>query len=999
MQYSINNGSNFQASGTFTNLIQGNYSVLVSDVNGCTATANSSISNTPGPVIATIPVTNSLCYNSDNGTATVQITGGTGPFQYSINGSSNTQMINYFGNLSTGNYSISVIDANGCLADSSFTITEPAAITTSVALTNSTCSNSNGTLIVNGNGGTGALTFSANGGLTYQPTNIFSNMAAGIYSIMVQDSNGCMIADSALILDAPAPIVHSLTGIGASCNGLSNGILTLSTNGGTLPLQFSINNGVSFQTSNIFNNLAQGVYDVMVTDANGCSAAATGTILEPAQILLNTSSTATLCNGSGDGTASVSVLGGVTPYSYNWTGGTTGVTASNLVAGTYIVTVTDANGCSTALAATVLEPLPITIQQQLTNISCNGLSDGSLILTPGGGTAPYSYSWLQSGLSGHDNSNLSAGNYTVVVSDANGCSYSQTYLIFEPSALVSTTSAIPTLCFGSSDGNATVNVSGGTAPYSYLWSNNATTPVIGSLLSGTYTVTVTDANGCSNSLSETIVSPTLLAATIASTPVTCNGDADGTAQVSVTGGTTPYSYLWTNGGTNSLLPNIDGGNFSVTITDANNCSLAASVVVQEPLPLVVFVNGSETICIGQSTLISATAQGGNGGYQYLWNNGISGSSQFVNPILTAAFSVTVTDSLGCQATGAPVVVVVNPALSLITSPDDSICEGEQTLISAIASGGNGGPYTYSWSGISNTSSQVNVSPILTTTYIVTVSDGCGTPSALANVEVVVNPLPVVDFVALPFEGCAPLEVVFDNNTITSANGALYQWYFGDNTSSNDFEPVHIYYEPGNYTVTLKVISAEGCAAELIINDAVKVYPVPVAGIGTTPSVANILNPTISFFDTGSGATWWNWDFGDNSSLSSTQNTEHTFEETGIYNVTLYIMNDFGCRDTAYTEIVINQSSTVYIPNAFTPNGDGINEIFNVSGIGIDGIQMSIFNRWGNMVFSARTGQDGWNGNDMYSGTKCQTGVYVYQIKVKTFNGEYKNYTGRVTLLE
>jgi len=999
IQYSINSGTSYQLTGTFVNLATGNYNVLISDANGCTATAASVLNNIPGPLVSTIPVINSTCNNSDDGTLTIQLTGGTGPFQYSINGGSTSQMLSYFGNLVPGTYPIQVTDANGCVTDSSAQISEPAALTISYSLTGSTCSLNNASLTLNGTGGTGTLTYSNNGGLSYQPTAQFNNLIAGNYIITIQDANGCTISDSTIITDAPAPLVQSVLTIHPLCNGSNDGSIALLVSGGTSPLQYSVDNGASYQTSNTFSNLPPGVYTVTVIDANSCTAASSGTLTEPAEILLSTSSTSTLCSGSSDGIAQVYVLGGIDPYFYNWSSGATTDDASNLNAGTYTVTVTDNNGCTSVSQVVVDEPDPITVQSQIINISCFGLTDGEIELTPGGGTAPFSYAWSTTGLSGHDNNNLVAGTYSVVITDANGCTSAQVYSITEPDSISLSSSATSTLCFGSANGTASVSASGGTSPFTYIWSNSASIAIISSLTAGIYTVTVTDINGCSSTIFETVTSPDQLTASLTSTPATCNGSTDGTALLNVAGGTSPYTYLWSNGATTLSLNGVTGGTYSVTVTDANNCIASTSVSIQQPAAIIVNVSGVSTICIGQSTLISASAQGGNGGFQYLWNNGVTGSSQSVNPVATISYTVTVTDSLGCQASGVPVMVTVNPPLALTITPADTICEGESVNISAIATGGDGGPYSYSWSGSSVVGSQINAAPVTTTNYIVTVTDGCGTPDAIANVIILVNELPEVNFIPIPAEGCAPLEVYFDNNTITSTTGAFYQWYFGDNSNSTDFSPIHWYTEPGNYTVILKVTSAEGCISELTIQDAVKVYPVPDAAISATPMVTSILNPEVNFSDYGNGSSWWNWDFGDNSMFVNEANTQHYYNEPGIYNVVLYVTNDFGCRDTAYTQIIIEGASTVYIPNAFTPNGDGINDIFNVAGIGLNGMGMSIFNRWGNKVFASGNLNTGWDGYDLYTGAKCPIGVYLYTVKVKNFKGEFEDFTGRVTLLD
>jgi len=996
--YSIDNGITTQPAGTFSSLNQGNYTVLITDANGCSTNAGATITNIAGPTIATLNYTNNTCYNSDDASFTVALNGGTAPFQYSINGGA-AQGGNYFGNLAPGTYQVAVSDANGCPVDSAVTLTEPTEVTLASIVTNTTCSDANGTITLTGNGGTGVITFSNNGGLSFQAGGLFNNLLAGNYDIQVTDENGCTVTSTATIIDAPAPVVQSAIPANVSCNGMDNGNVLVTATGGTLPLQYSIDNGLNYQSASTFNNLAPGVYSILISDANGCTATSTASISEPSAILTSVANTAALCNGSSDGTATVTVLGGTAPYSYAWSSGATGQPlAGNLAAGLYTITVTDGNGCTAENTTTVTEPTPISVLSTLSNISCNGFTDGTLLLAASGGTAPFNFLWISTLMSGHDNNNMPAGTYAVTIIDANGCSLGQSYTITEPAAINVSTSALAVSCFGFNNGSATVNANGGTAPFTYLWSNNATTNTAVNLLAGTYSVTVTDANGCTTTTSETITTPSQLAAAAVSTPVTCNGSGDGTATVNVNGGTIPYTYNWSVGGATATLTNINGGNLVVSVTDANNCIISASVLVQEPAPIVVAMAGATTLCIGQSTVISAVAQGGNGGYVYNWSNGVNGSSQTVNPTTSSSYTVSVIDSLGCTGTGVAIPVTVNPPLALVMSQPDTICDGDQILISAIASGGDGGPYSYTWTGLTPVTSQINVNPAVTTTYVVSVIDGCGTPSAMAYVEIVVNPLPVVAFTPIPAEGCAPLEVYFDNATVTTTTGTTYEWYFGDNSNSTVFEPLHLYTEPGNYTVTLKAVSAEGCLSTLIVQDAVKVYPVPEAAIGANPPLASIFHPEISFTDQGYGATWWEWSFGDNSSGSNEQNPTHNYQAIGTYNIILYVMNDYGCRDTAYNEVVIEGASTVYIPNAFTPNGDGRNDEFLVAGIGLTDMEMSIFNRWGNRIFVSGNINQGWNGNNLYTGAECQEDVYVYQVNVKNFKGELFTYTGRVTLV-
>ncbi len=999
VQYSINNGTTYQNQSVFNNLAQGSYQILITDAEGCTTNTSQSVTNIAGPLVAALPITNSLCNGSDDGSATINLNGGTGPYQYVLNNGIVTQQNNFFSPLAPGNYTIEITDANGCDTDSSFAISEPTPVTLSFTVTNATCSASNASLQLSGIGGTGSLTYSNNNGLSFQSSSSFQNLQAGNYTLIAVDSNGCTASQNAIITDAPAPVLQTVSSTDVSCNSLDNGTLTANITGGTAPMLYSIDNGINLQTSPTFNNLAPGIYTVYITDVNGCSTNGTTLISEPAAMITSTSSIAALCFGTATGTASITVNGGIAPYSYNWPApGSNASTATNLSTGNYLIMVTDSNGCTITDSVFVDQPDAITMNSTLQNISCNGLSDGSIQIIPAGGTAPFNYNWSSPAISGTGNFGIAAGAYAVTITDANGCTGVQNFTITEPAALSLGTSSTPAGCFGTSTGTVTTSISGGTAPYSYLWSNNAITSDLSAIPAGTYTVTVSDANGCTEVLSQVVTEPDELITSSSVTNVTCNGSSNGTASVTVTGGTIPYTYLWNNGVSTSGISGVNGGNYQVTVTDVNNCQSVTTALITEPAAITVNVSGTSTICIGQSTLVSATAQGGNGGYTYLWSNGVTGSSQLVNPTLTAGFSVAVTDSMGCIGASVPVTITVNPPLAITISLNDTICEGETTSISAVATGGNGGPYAFSWNSLSDITAQVNVSPISTTSYVVTVNDGCGTPAVNAATTILVNPLPVVDFTPVPASGCAPLIVLFDNNTTSVTNGTSFTWYFGDGFNSNDIEPSHTYTEPGFYTVILKAVSSEGCINELVQNDVIEVFPVPDANLAVSPMVGSILYPYINFTDLSHGATIWNWDFGDGSAFGTEANMQHTYEQTGNYPITLYVMNDYGCSDTAYSEVIIEGASTVYIPNAFTPNGDGKNDTFSVYGIGLNDADLVIFNRWGNAVFRTSNLNEAWDGKDHFSGGDCPVDVYIYNVKVKNFKGETQEFTGRVTLL-
>ncbi|MFM7768288.1 MAG: PKD domain-containing protein, partial [Bacteroidota bacterium] len=545
------------------------------------------------------------------------------------------------------------------------------------------------------------------------------------------------------------------------------------------------------------------------------------------------------------------------------------------------------------------------------------------------------------------------------------CTSDSIFSISEPLPIAINSSISGSICSGN-NGTISLTASGGTAPYQFSNNNGSTyqsSNVFSNLNAGNYPISIADANGCTLSQSLSVIdSPGPLVLSVSSTNVTCNGYTDGIIAIATTSGTAPLSYQINNGTPQlgSQFIALPAGNYNILVADANGCTATTSSSITQPQPISISAAGQTTICIGQSATISAIGAGGNGGYVYTWSNGFSNSSQNVSPGTTTNFTVSVTDSLGCPGAIANVAINVNPPLQLVITPNDTICEGQTSTIVALASGGDGGPYNYQWTGMTSTSPTQTVSPVATTSYTVSVTDGCTTPFATAISQVMVNPLPAVDFSLTPYEGCAPLTVSFSNNSNAGVNPQYY-WDFGDNSNSTSVSPTHTYTEPGTYGVTLKAVSAAGCSRQISFPDTIHVWPVPIANILATPPVASILYPVIQFRDGGVGADSWLWDFGDGSSLGGGQSTQHSYELPNIYDVTLYVENQYGCKDTAYTRITIEEETTLYVPNAFSPNGDGVNDMFNIYGIGITSGTMNIFNRWGQMIYSTDKPQTGWNG--------------------------------------
>jgi len=400
---------------------------------------------------------------------------------------------------------------------------------------------------------------------------------------VIDTSFSAVLADfycgSVQIPGGSAPVAN-ITKSDVTCFGANDGSAWVSVSGGTMPYTYSWSNG---STQDSISNLPPDTYSLTVTDAANATVTGSITITQPASALsINTSHTDVTVCGANDGTATAFVSGGTPSYSYSWSGGAITATANNLAGGTYTVTVTDANGCTITGSVTVSQPSNISVSISKQDVLCYGDNSGSAVITATGGTPPYNYGW-SFGATTRTVTGLVAGIYTVTVSDASSCQVVEQVIIQEPALLVATGNVIDASCFGYNDGRATVSATGGAGGYSYLWSTGGTNATISNLAPGNYGVSVTDANGCTISDAVTVAQPNALVLSLSVTHVTTNGGSDGAIDLSVSGGTSPYTYSWSNGATTQDVSNLTAGGYSVIVTDDNGCTGTDSALVTEPV--------------------------------------------------------------------------------------------------------------------------------------------------------------------------------------------------------------------------------------------------------------------------------------------------------------------------------------------------------------------------------------------------------------------------------
>jgi hypothetical protein len=621
-----------------TGLSAGSYTVNVSVPSGCVSSSTIIVTQ-PSILQSSLTKTDINCFGNSTGSINLTPTGGTTPYSFSWSNGASTEDLFL---LSAGDYSVTITDANGCQSTNSVTISQPAAaLSSSSTQQNVLCNGGNtGSIDLSVLGGTSPYTYSWSNGQTTQDV---SNITSGNYSVTITDSKSCQITRTFTITQ-PTALSLSSTSTNVSCNGGSNGSIDLSVSGGTSPYTYSWSNGINVED---LSGISSGSYSVLVTDVNGCQSTSTIIITQPTTISLSYTSTNINCFSSSTGSIDLSVSGGTSPYTYSWSSGQTTQDLNNIPASSYSVTVTDANGCQTTSSVTLTEPTQLTSTFTQINVSCNGGSNGSIDLSVSGGISPYSYSW-SNGQTTEDISGLSTGNYVVTITDANGCQTSNSVTITQPSVLSSTSTQFNPSCFGAANGSINLTPTGGTSPYTFVWSNGATTEDIFSLPANTYSVTITDSKGCQATRTVTITQPTQLTSTVTTTNINCYGQNTGSASVVASGGTPPYLYMWNTGNTQTSISNLTAGNYQITVTDNKGCSKITYVTITQPSELSISLNvTSYPNCGSNNGAVSSSVIGGTPPFTYSWSNG--STSQNLTGVASGNYTLTVTDSKGCQS--------------------------------------------------------------------------------------------------------------------------------------------------------------------------------------------------------------------------------------------------------------------------------------------------------------------------------------------------------------
>ncbi|MFV8351189.1 T9SS type A sorting domain-containing protein, partial [Flavobacterium sp. GT2P42] len=675
MMFSSDNGATYVASGVFTGLTAGTYTWRVKDANGCEKTGTVTIT-IPTTITASAVANNPLCFGTANTGFTITATGGTGTLMYSSNNGSTYVASGVFTGLTAGTYTWSVKDANGCIKTGTVTITIPVDITASAVANNPLCFGAANTgFTITATGGTGALMYSSNNGATYVASGVFTGLTAGTYTWSVKDANGC-IKTGTVTITIPVDITASAVANNPLCFGTANTGFTLTATGGTGTLMYSSNNGATYVASGVFTGLTAGTYTWSVKDANGCIKTGTVTITIPSAIVASATPANPRCCNEPDGSITLSISGGTSPYMVNFNGGgfvaqTSPKVYTGLTAGTYTWVVRDANNCIfTGGTVTLINPPLLVASAVLVNPICNGGTDGSITITASGGTGTLMYSINQGVTYQASNvfTGLAAGEYKWRVKDANDCLLKGTFILTTPPAVIVSATLVNPKCNGGNDGSFTLNSTGGNAPLMFSMNNGVsyqTSNVFNALVAGQYSYAVKEANGCVLRGMVNLINPLMIVASTTQVNPKCNFGADGSVTITATGGTGVLMYSKDDGlnyQTSNVFNGLAAGEFKWVVKDANNCILRGTVTLLNPALIAVSVATVSPSCCDalRDGSITLNATGGTGNLMYSIDNGISYQTSNIFGNLSAGeFKWVVKDVNNCQINGT--VTIYNPS--------------------------------------------------------------------------------------------------------------------------------------------------------------------------------------------------------------------------------------------------------------------------------------------------------------------------------------------------
>jgi len=855
-----------------------------------------------------------------------------------------------------------------------------------------------GEIEIDASNGVGPYTYSVDGGV-FGNTVLYSNLDTAQYTFVVMDALGCLDTLIANITE-PDTLTIDFDSTNVTCSYSFDGTITALVAGGTTAYNYAWSDGQITQTA---VGLDSGAFVVTVTDANGCvSVDSTDIMLLYPDPIVDAGNDTTLCYYD-----FVTLDGSVLVYSDSiyWTqisGPTTltfadvndtNTTVTGFIGGTYELVLTGSNfACTDGLDTMVITAVqPVLSELGLTNVSCFNFADGTIDIGAANGIAPYLYN-VNGGLFGGtvNYTNLDTGSYEFIVQDDLGCFDTLTSVITQPDSLTIVLTPFDVSCSGLTDGSIESVVDGGTTGYNYAWSDGQTTAIATNLDSGTYVLTVTDANGCITVETAAITTPPALSVTAVVDSVSCYATYDGSIDITAVGGTAPLNYLWNGTDVIEDLIGYGNGTYYLEITDANNCVLLDTFDIYQPLQIAITSVVTDELCDDDCSGIIdiSSISGGTGSYTtYFQATNVGATTQFTD-LCDGAYSIDIEDQNGCQETfdftilpGTPFPDAAFDVLQLMCAYDNDV------VINPVVSIGD-----WTIDGVPSTTT-FNPSTLGAGTFTIEHIIPGSCPDTF-NLDIVVNGLPTPVIWADELVVCIPEDISLNN---LGSAGVNCEWDI-NGWISNDCGPISFASgSQGYYDVSLTVTDANGCVANQTITDYLYFSDSPDASFYASPWETSFYDPLIDLINTSSGATSYEW-FVEGDAYSTETNTSYSHSlGPAVFNIELVATNDAGCTDTARNYIEYLDEPSLFVPNVFTPDGNSINNEFQLVGMNITIVDWYVFNRWGEVIFHGESLTDTWDGT--YEGILVQDGVYVYKVIYLEDNSELPiEKIGHVTLL-
>lgn len=855
-------------------------------------------------------------------------------------------------------------------------------------VTNGQCSNP-GSVTINTLSGVEPFQFSADSGLTWQSDSVFTGLATGTYYIKVKDAAGCS-RDTIVEITSLNSLAADFTVANALCNG-GTGTVSIAA-GGVRPIRYSSDGGTTFQYDSTFT-LPAGTYNFNVIDTNGCFKDSVIVISEPAVLTATYADSAVKCNGDANGIISVvSVAGGTGPFTYSFDSNPYGTdsTQSNFATGPHTVSIRDANGCTKDTVIVVADRAPIFGVYADSAVLCGGTNGIISVVAVSGGTAPFTYSFDNGPYtSDTTNSSLSAGPHTVSIRDANGCTKDTTVTVLESALIQGTYVSTNVLCNGGSSGSIAVTaVSGGTAPYTYSFDNGTYAPdtSIAALSAGPHLISIRDANGCTKDTTIIITEPAAIVAVYTVTNAACFG-ANGSIVVNAAGGTGAFEYSADGGGTYQADDSfaVAAGTYVVRIRDANGCTKDTTITISEPSAITAAYAVTNVKCFAaNSGSIVITASGGAAGYEYSINGGTSYQADDSFAVAAGTYVVRIRDANGCTKDSS--ITITQPeVLAATASAGNTGCNpGTPSGQVTVTATGGTAPYSYSRDGLTF-QSENSFAGLAANSYTVTVRDANGCTVTTAATVGVINDLTLQTRQDTTL--CGPATVVLNTTTTATSVSWSPTTFLSSGTAISPTVT-----NPTATTQYIVTAQSGNCTARDTVN--VIVTQAPSVDAGTGISISKGQDAQLS--GTVANAANFAWTPTTYLSNPGILNPVSVMPQQTI-TYTLTATNAEGCSSSDTVTVTV-LPFCIKVKNAFTPNGDGVNDTWMVYDQFdcLKNVRVQVFNRYGSRVFESQNYRNDWRGT--YSGKTLPDATYYYVVDFFLQDGRLYQVRGDVTIL-